>query len=101
MTAHSRKSLEEHGDKVDASTVEAIELAANALEEALKTEEVGKIKGAVQNLTDAAMKLGEAIYKAEQEKAGEAESSDAEAPRDVDDDIVDADFEDMRDDERK
>ncbi|KEP70416.1 molecular chaperone DnaK [Thioclava sp. BHET1] len=97
----TRKSLEEHGDKVDASTVEAIELAANALEEALKTEEVGKIKGAVQNLTDAAMKLGEAIYKAEQEKAGEAESSDAEAPRDVDDDIVDADFEDMRDDERK
>ncbi|MAQ36325.1 MULTISPECIES: molecular chaperone DnaK [unclassified Thioclava] len=98
----TRKSLEDHGDKVDASTVEAIELAANALEEALKTEEAGKIKGAIQNLTDAAMKLGEAIYKAEQEKAGQGESSnDEDSPRDVDEDIVDADFEDLGEDERK
>ncbi len=98
----TRKSLEDHGDKVDASTVEAIELAANALEEALKTEEAGKIKGAIQNLTDAAMKLGEAIYKAEQEKAGQDESSnDEDSPRDVDEDIVDADFEDLGEDERK
>ncbi|AQS46598.1 molecular chaperone DnaK [Thioclava nitratireducens] len=98
----TRKSLEEHGDKVDASTVEAIELAANALEEALKTDEAGKIKGAIQNLTDAAMKLGEAIYKAEKEKAGQGESSnDEDSPRDVDDDIVDADFEDLGEDERK
>ncbi|KEO54525.1 molecular chaperone DnaK [Thioclava pacifica] len=97
----TRKSLEEHGDKVDASTVEAIELAANALEEALKTEEAGKIKGAIQNLTDAAMKLGEAIYKAEQEKAGQGEASDEDEPRDVDDDIVDADFEDLGEDKRK
>jgi molecular chaperone DnaK len=97
----TRKSLEEHGDKVDASTVEVIELAANALEEALKTDEVGKIKGAVQNLTEAAMKLGEAIYKAEQEKSGDAGASPEDEPRDVDDDIVDADFEDMGDDKRK
>ncbi|OOY20180.1 molecular chaperone DnaK [Thioclava sp. DLFJ5-1] len=98
----TRKSLEEHGDKVDASTVEAIELAANALEEALKTEDAGKIKGAIQNLTDAAMKLGEAIYKAEQEKSGQGESSnDEDSPRDVDEDIVDADFEDLGEDERK
>jgi chaperone protein DnaK len=97
----TRKSLEEHGDKVDASTVEVIELAANALEEALKTEEAGKIKGAIQNLTDAAMKLGEAIYKAEQEKAGQGEASDEDEPRDVDDDIVDADFEDLGEDKRK
>ena len=95
----TRKSLEDHGDKVDGSTVEAIELAANALEEALKTDEPGKIKGAVQNLTDAAMKLGEAIYKAEAGKSGGAE--DDEGPRDVDDDIVDADFEDMGDNKRK
>ncbi|MEX1661181.1 molecular chaperone DnaK [uncultured Thioclava sp.] len=97
----TRKSLEEHGDKVDASTVEVIELAANALEEALKTDEVGKIKGAVQNLTEAAMKLGEAIYKAEQDKAGQGDAPDEDGPRDVDDDIVDADFEDMGDDKRK
>ncbi len=96
----TRKSLEEHADKVDASTVEAIELACGALEEALKTDESGKIKGAIQNLTDAAMKLGEAIYKAEQEKADEA-GTDEEGPRDVDDEIVDADFEDLDEGKRK
>ncbi|MBY6049501.1 molecular chaperone DnaK [Vannielia litorea] len=97
----TKKSLEEHGDKVDASTVEAIELAMGPLEEALEAEDAGKIKSGIQNLTEAAMKLGEAIYKAEQEKAGEAEPEDAEdGPRGVDDDIVDADFEDLDDDKR-
>jgi molecular chaperone DnaK len=51
----TKKSLTEHGDKVDASTVEAIELAMQPLEEALKGEDVGKIKGGIQNLTEAAM----------------------------------------------
>ncbi|MFY8145124.1 MAG: molecular chaperone DnaK, partial [Rhodobacter sp.] len=62
----TRKSLEEHGDKVDPSTVEAIELAMGALEETLKSDDAGKIKGGIQNLTEAAMRLGEAIYKASQ-----------------------------------
>ncbi len=87
----TKKSLSEHSDKVDPSTVEVIELAMGALEETLKSEDAGKIKGGIQNLTEAAMKLGEAIYKAQSE-AGEA---DADGPRDVDDDIVDADFEDL------
>ncbi len=96
----TRKSVEEHGDKVDAATVEAIELASNALEEVLKTDDTGKIKGGVQNLTDAAMKLGEAIYKAQaasEEQAGSGE----DGPRSVDDDIVDADFEDLGDDKKR
>ena len=48
------------------------------------------------------MKLGEAIYKAEQEKAGGADggADDMDEPREVDDDIVDADFEDLGDDKR-
>ncbi|MFA5539243.1 MAG: molecular chaperone DnaK [Gemmobacter sp.] len=96
----TRKSLEEHGDKVDASTVEAIELAMNPLEEALKGEDAGKIKSAIQNLTEAAMKLGEAIYKAQQAETEGAEA-DADAPRGVDDDIVDADFEDLGDDDKR
>ncbi|WBU63973.1 molecular chaperone DnaK [Paracoccus aerodenitrificans] len=95
----TKKSLEEHGDKVDGSTVEAIELAVNALEEALKTEDAGKIKGGIQNVMDASMKLGEAIYKAQGDEA-EAQA-DPDAPRDVDDDIVDADFEDLDNDKRK
>ncbi|WP_425093799.1 molecular chaperone DnaK [Tropicimonas sp. S265A] len=91
----TEKSLEEHGDKVDPSTVEAIELAVSALKETLETEDAGKIKSGVQNVTDAAMKLGEAIYKAQQEASGEDAPENADEPQGVDDDIVDADFEDL------
>jgi len=94
----TKKSLAEHSDKVDPSTVEMIELAISALEDTLKTEDAGKIKGGIQNLTDAAMKLGEAIYKAQ---ADQADGGDEGGPRDVDDDIVDADFEDLGDNKRK
>ena len=94
----TKKSLAEHSDKVDPSTVEMIELAMSALEDTLKTEDAGKIKGGIQNLTDAAMKLGEAIYKAQ---ADQADGGDEGGPRDVDDDIVDADFEDLGDNKRK
>ncbi len=99
----TEKSLEEHGDKVDASTVEAIELAVNALKETLETDDTAKIKGGIQNVTEAAMRLGEAIYKAEQEKAEGAsdDAEDSDEQRGVDEDIVDADFEDLDDDERK
>jgi molecular chaperone DnaK len=95
----TRKALEEHGDKVDGSTVEAIELAIGALEETLKSEDAGKIKGGIQNVTDAAMRLGEAIYKAQAAEGGKADDEDA--PRGVDDDIVDADFEDLGQDRKR
>ena len=80
------------------SAGDGIELAMGALEDTLKSEDVGKIKGGIQNLTDAAMRLGEAIYKASAE-AGEGKDEDA--PRDVDDDVVDADFEDLGNNKRK
>ncbi|MEM9975328.1 MAG: molecular chaperone DnaK [Pseudomonadota bacterium] len=96
----TEKSLEDHGDKVDPTTVEAIELAVAALKDELEKDDAGKIKSGIQNVTEAAMKLGEAIYKAEQEKSGEAEPEGDDAPRGVDDDIVDADFEDLDDDKR-
>ncbi len=94
----TKKSLAEHSDKVDPSTVEMIELAMSALEDTVKTDDAGKIKGGIQNLTDAAMKLGEAIYKA---TADQQEGRDEDAPRGVDDDIVDADFEDLGNNKRK
>ncbi len=94
----TRRSLEEHGDKVDPTTVEAIELAIGALEDTVKGEDAGKIKAGIQNVTEAAMKLGEAIYKASQAEAEAAsEPKDGDAPRGVDEDIVDADFEDLDD----
>lgn len=97
----TEKSMEEHSDKVDPTTIEAIELAIAALKDDLEDEKAtaDKIKSGVQNVTEAAMKLGEAIYKAQAEEAGDApEAADEAGP--VDDDIVDADFEDLDGDKR-
>ncbi len=97
----TEKAMEEHSDKVDPTTIEAIELAIVALKDQLETEDAEKIKSGIQNVTEAAMKLGEAIYKAEQASSGEeTEASPEEEVSGVDDDIVDADFEDLDDDKR-
>lgn len=95
----TEKSIEEHGDKVDPSTIEAIELAVAALKDELENENADKIKSGIQNVTEASMRLGEAIYKASQE-------GDDQSPMDMgqedggDDDILDADFEDLGDGKR-
>ena len=95
----TEKSMEEHADKVDPTTIEAIELAIVALKDELETENASKIKSGIQNVTEAAMKLGEAIYKASQSEADdEPMAADAEG---MDDDIVDADFEDLDDGKRQ
>ncbi len=96
----TEKSVEEHGDKVDPTTVEAIELAIAALKDDLEKEDAtaDKIKAGLQNVTEAAMKLGEAIYKASQEE-GEEEPAAADEMR-GEEDIVDADFEDLDEDKR-
>jgi molecular chaperone DnaK len=100
----TEKAMEEHGDKVDPTTLEAIELSIKVLNEALETEDVGKIKARTQDVTEAAMKLGEAIYKATAEaaepEAPEGYGETDEGPRGVDEDIVDADFEDLGKEDR-
>jgi molecular chaperone DnaK len=97
----TEKSIEEHGDKVDPATIEAIELAIAALKDDLDGDNAGKIRSGIQNVTEAAMRLGEAIYKASQAE-GEPGAAEASAPRsDDEDDIVDADFEDLGEDKRR
>jgi molecular chaperone DnaK len=98
----TEKSLEEHSDKVDPTTVEAIELAIAALKDELETDNADKIKSGIQNVTEAAMKLGEAIYKNAQEEGNNdtAQPSDAQQSQGGDDDILDAEFEDLDDDKR-
>ncbi|KIC27758.1 molecular chaperone DnaK [Leisingera sp. ANG1] len=99
----TEKSVEEHGDKVDPSTVEVIELAVAALKDELENDKAtaDKIKSGIQNVTEAAMKLGEAIYKAQAEEGGDDEPAAAdEAAGPADDDIVDAEFEDLDNDKR-
>jgi molecular chaperone DnaK len=89
----TEKSMEEHADKVDPTTIEAIELAIAALKDELEKENSDKIRSGIQNVTEAAMKLGEAIYKSAQDDGdGEPKATDA-GPGD--DDIVDAEFEDL------
>ncbi len=95
----TEKSLEEHSDKIDPSTVEAIELSIKALKETLDSEEpsADKIRARAQDVTDAAMKLGEAIYKAEaQENQANEENANSDTTNENNnDDVVDADFEDL------
>ncbi|SHF05252.1 molecular chaperone DnaK [Loktanella atrilutea] len=94
----TEKSMEEHSSKVDPTTIEAIELAIAALKDELENDNVDKIKSGIQNVTESAMKLGEAIYKASQDAE---EGDNADAPKAADeDDILDADFEDLDDDKR-
>ncbi|NBT33083.1 MAG: molecular chaperone DnaK, partial [Rhodobacteraceae bacterium] len=95
----TEKSMEEHSDKVDPTTIEAIELAIAALKDDLEGDNAGKIKSGIQNVTEAAMKLGEAIYKASQEE-GDADAEPAGRRGSDDDDILDADFEDLDDNKR-
>ncbi len=93
----TEKAMEEHADKVDPTTIEAIELAIVALKDELENDNTDKIKSGIQNVTEAAMKLGEAIYKSSQDEADdEPMAADEAGP----DDIVDADFEDLDDDKR-
>src|SRR5210317_1873958 len=102
MIHSTEKSMEEHADKVDPTTIEAIELAIVALKDDLETENTDKIKSGIQNVTEASMRLGEAIYKASQEDDADTSPMDAaNGDNDAaDDDILDADFEDLGGDKR-
>ena len=87
----TEKSLEEHGDKVTAEDKEAIQTALSSLQTALKDEtDVEIIKQKTQDLSQASMKLGEAIYKSQQEPKEEQPATD-----DKKDDVVDAEFEEV------
>ena len=99
----TRKSLEEHGEKLDASTKETIEGAIKDLEEALKGDDKSAIDSKMSALTTAAQKLGEAVYADQQAKAGAAAGAAgaagaAAAPeQELGDDVVDADFKEVKD----
>ena len=94
----TEKSITEHGDKVDPTTIEAIELSIKALQETLESEDPDKIRARSQDVTEAAMKLGEAIYKSESENNSEQPEPTNEGGSD--DDVFDADFEDLTDEKK-
>jgi molecular chaperone DnaK len=93
------KSLSEHGDKVAEEEKSEIDADLAALKEALESDDAEAIKSKFEALGNSSMKLGEAIYKAEQ-AATEATAGDGSGPSDPDDDsIVDADFEEVKDED--
>ena len=65
----TERTLSEHGDKVPAADKQAIEAALNETREALKTEDLERIKKAQEALTTASHKLAEAMYREAQAKA--------------------------------
>jgi len=94
MIAQTRKSLEEHGEKVTPEIRGSIESAISGLESKLKDESVTKeaIEAGLKELETASMELGKVIYEASAAEAG-AEAAPAEDGASVDGDVIDADFE--------
>jgi len=97
----TEKTLSEHGDKIDAAEKTAIESQIADLREALSSEDAEAIKARMELLGQSTMKLGEAMYKAEQQAgAASAEEATADKKAEAPDNVVDADFEEV-DDDRK
>jgi molecular chaperone DnaK len=95
----TEKSVKEFGDKVSAEDKGAIETAVEALKTALGGEDVEAIKARTNELLQASMKLGEAMYKASQ---GAAEGAEAAPGADAKkDDVIDAEFKDIGEDDKK
>ena len=100
--AHSvENQLTEHGDKISAEEKTAIEDAVKAAKDAAAGDDKEAIDQAVQNLQQVAMKLGEAVYKAQGEDAGAGAGAEGTGTTDgSDDDVVDVDFEEVDDDKK-
>lgn len=94
----SEKSLKEYGDKVTEADRTAISDAIAALRTATENDDVEAINAKSQTLAEASMKLGQAMYEASQQEAAE---SDAAADAAKDSDVVDADFEEIDDNDDK
>ena len=95
LVASLKKTVEEHGDKVSAEEKTKIETAMTDLEESLKGEDVEDIKNKTKTLTEASMKLGEAVYKDMQQQAQDTAQDGPKKETKKDDNVVDADFEDV------
>ncbi|AZO20714.1 MULTISPECIES: molecular chaperone DnaK [unclassified Mesorhizobium] len=94
----SEKSLKEYGDKVSEADRTAIADAIAALKTAAEGDDAADIEAKSQSLAEASMKLGQAMYEASQKEAAEA---DAKADAAKDSDVVDADFEEIDEDDDK
>jgi len=98
----TEKNLKEHGSKVSDADKKAIETASANLRNSLKGTDIEDIKKKTQDLVQASMKLGEAIYKSQQSaKPGDVPKDAKEKEGKKDDNVVDADFEEVKDDNKE
>jgi molecular chaperone DnaK len=98
LIASTEQSLKEHGSKISEADKKAIEKDMEDLKEAIKSDKTEDIKTKTQQLMTSSMKLGEAIYKAQQDTA---DASKTDAKPDDKKDVVDAEFEEVKDDNKK
>tara|TARA_Y100000590_G_scaffold227271_1_gene256598 strand:- start:1097 stop:3034 length:1938 start_codon:yes stop_codon:yes gene_type:complete len=102
----TEKNLKEHGSKVSESDKKTIETSSANLRNSLKGTDVEDIKKKTQDLVQASMKLGEAIYKSQQNTKTDATKSNDSNKKDKeegkkDDNVVDADFEEVKDENKE
>ena len=96
----TEKSLKEHGDKISAEEKKAIENGIADLKKSLEGTDAEDIKKKTQNLIQVSMKLGEAVYKSQQKPEDNKKESKDAKPEDKEN-VVDADFEDVKEDKEK
>ncbi|MFJ5445775.1 molecular chaperone DnaK [Methylobacillus methanolivorans] len=94
-----KKSLTDHGDKLDAAEKEAIEKAVQELEDVVKGDDKEAIESKTNALMEASQKLGEKVYAASQAEGGAAEQGEPQE-KTVDAEVVDAEFEEVKDDKK-
>ena len=98
----TEKNLKEHGSKISDAEKKAIEDGSSALKESLKGEDIDDIKKKTEALVQSSMKLGEAIYKSQQNTKPDANKEDGKEEKGKkDDNVVDADFEEVKDDNKE
>jgi len=98
----TEKNLKEHGSKISDAEKKAIEDGSNSLKESLKGEDIEDIKKKTETLVQASMKLGEAIYKSQQGSKPDSNKDDGKDEKGKkDDNVVDADFEEVKDDNKE
>jgi len=103
MLHTTEKSLKEHGSKISDAEKKAIETASANLRNALKGTDSEEIKKKTQELVQASMKLGEAVYKSQQ-SANTQNAKDTNKKtqsENKNDNVVDADFEEVKEDKTK
>jgi len=94
------KSMTELGDKLPASDKSVVEAAIADLKSALEGSDAEDIKAKTNTLSQAAMKIGEALYKQQAAGSAGAEEGPATGSK-ADDDVVDADFTEVKDDDKR